>query len=524
MIMYLRTVRSRMPVWGFTLIELAIVLGVAGLLFAGLYRLLSGGNQALRDQATASAQTQLINAVKGYLASTEGKTYMGNNNASTNPFDLNLPATANCTASINPLYPGFCNYLPAGFSQNTTNPYGQNYNIKIVGDGLGGVPSTYSFMIITTGGNLIPDSSGGRIASTIGGDGGFVYSNNVCNGSTSGAPTNQSACGAYGAWAVATTVYGFNGGYSGSVATRTYFSPEQDSNLPWLARYLMSTDTATMPTYNTMTVSQLFATTASGNGKAKSLYFNTNTIPAPAGGDGSIYMNGGAINMGNQLTGYFGAYGKPIYMGNINTAAGSNAASLGVGGGVLYVEGGSIILDGGVISGSGTSALNIVNAAAATNPQVNISSGCVQTSPGLPATCPYSLQVLGDANVSNFLQANALYANTFIYQSSDVRLKMNIQPITNSLGDIMQLKPVSYTLKSNGKDSMGVIAQDIEKIYPQLVTQGTGMKAVNYEGLIAPLISAVQELKHENDDLRQRIHADELRQHELEQKIKQGPN
>ncbi|MGL1409755.1 tail fiber domain-containing protein, partial [Vibrio parahaemolyticus] len=36
-----------------------------------------------------------------------------------------------------------------------------------------------------------------------------------------------------------------------------------------------------------------------------------------------------------------------------------------------------------------------------------------------------------------------------------MRLKTNIQPMTNSLDEIMKMRPVSYTLKSNGKDSMG---------------------------------------------------------------------
>ena len=42
---------------GFTLIELAIVLSIAGLLFVGLWRLLAGGNQQVRDQSAASEQS-----------------------------------------------------------------------------------------------------------------------------------------------------------------------------------------------------------------------------------------------------------------------------------------------------------------------------------------------------------------------------------------------------------------------------------------------------------------------------------
>ena len=54
---------------GFTLIELAIVLGVTGILFGGLWRLLSTSNAQMRDQATANQHAQLISAVSGYLQS-----------------------------------------------------------------------------------------------------------------------------------------------------------------------------------------------------------------------------------------------------------------------------------------------------------------------------------------------------------------------------------------------------------------------------------------------------------------------
>src|ERR1700722_2182843 len=84
---------------GFTLIELAIVLTVAGLLFVGLWRLLSGGNQQVRDQSAASQQQQVIAAVKGYLASNEGQTsFLQNMNPSATAA-LPLPSVANPAGS-----------------------------------------------------------------------------------------------------------------------------------------------------------------------------------------------------------------------------------------------------------------------------------------------------------------------------------------------------------------------------------------------------------------------------------------
>src|ERR1700733_10320063 len=65
--------RSRL---GFTLIELAIVLSVIGLMSVGIWRLLSSGNQQIKDTATAGQQIQLVKAVKSFLASSDGQTFL----------------------------------------------------------------------------------------------------------------------------------------------------------------------------------------------------------------------------------------------------------------------------------------------------------------------------------------------------------------------------------------------------------------------------------------------------------------
>lgn len=92
--------------------------------------------------------------------------------------------------------------------------------------------------------------------------------------------------------------------------------------------------------------------------------------------------------------------------------------------------------------------------------------------------------------------ANAdLYANSFI-SSSDARLKSEVLNINNALDVIMQLQGVTYTYNETGKKSAGLIAQDLEKILPDLVhTNEDGIKSINYLGLIAYLIEAIKELR-----------------------------
>jgi hypothetical protein len=78
--------------------------------------------------------------------------------------------------------------------------------------------------------------------------------------------------------------------------------------------------------------------------------------------------------------------------------------------------------------------------------------------------------------------------------TSDNSLKNNIASINNAVDTVNQLDGASFTWKSTNKKSYGVIAQEIEKILPELVDFQGGVKSVNYLGIIAFLINSVKEL------------------------------
>ena len=86
---------------------------------------------------------------------------------------------------------------------------------------------------------------------------------------------------------------------------------------------------------------------------------------------------------------------------------------------------------------------------------------------------------------------------------SDEALKVNIQPLDNSLEKLLSLKGISYTWKYKDSDDIGLIAQDVERVYPQLVTEQNGYKQVDYVKLIAPLIEAIREQQKQIESLRQ---------------------
>ncbi len=114
--------------------------------------------------------------------------------------------------------------------------------------------------------------------------------------------------------------------------------------------------------------------------------------------------------------------------------------------------------------------------------------------------------IWGDFN-ENSVIINGGFRAIAISGASDGRWKKNIEPLISSLDKIMALQGVSFEWKMDEYSDMGMtegrqiglIAQDVEKDLPELVTEDKdGYKAVSYSKLTAVLVEAVKELKHEN--------------------------
>ncbi len=79
---------------------------------------------------------------------------------------------------------------------------------------------------------------------------------------------------------------------------------------------------------------------------------------------------------------------------------------------------------------------------------------------------------------------------------SSRRWKTNIQPLQGSLAKIMQLQGVSYDQKDGGKHDIGLIAEDVGQIVPEVVAyedNGVDAKSIDYARLTALLVEAVKE-------------------------------
>jgi Chaperone of endosialidase len=98
----------------------------------------------------------------------------------------------------------------------------------------------------------------------------------------------------------------------------------------------------------------------------------------------------------------------------------------------------------------------------------------------------------------------AIGASAFSY-TSDRSLKKNITTIESPLSKILKLRGVTFNWKKDNSPSVGLIAQEVEKVFPELVTEGNGIKSVQYGNLVAPLIEAVKEQQKEIEGLNNRI-------------------
>jgi predicted ribosomally synthesized peptide with nif11-like leader len=89
---------------------------------------------------------------------------------------------------------------------------------------------------------------------------------------------------------------------------------------------------------------------------------------------------------------------------------------------------------------------------------------------------------------------------------SDIRLKKDIKPLKSALSTLGKLQGKSYRWKDNNEPDIGLIAQELEKVIPELVkTDNKGYKSIVYQKLTAVLIEAVKEQQQEINNLSNRI-------------------
>jgi len=127
---------------------------------------------------------------------------------------------------------------------------------------------------------------------------------------------------------------------------------------------------------------------------------------------------------------------------------------------------------------------------------------------GIGVTSPtYALELPNNNDVSGQARAN------FWVTYSSIRWKENIQPIDHALEKVERLRGVYYNGKSDKKRCLGVIAEEVGKVLPEIVDyeeNGEDARGLDYARLTAVLIEAVKEQQVEIRRLKsevERMHA-----------------
>lgn len=162
------------------------------------------------------------------------------------------------------------------------------------------------------------------------------------------------------------------------------------------------------------------------------------------------------------------------------------------------------------VSVAGTS-INTANTLVARNSSGDFTAGTI-TASSFNATTTESFRISGITvinssrdiiNVVNGTYTGTVTAGDF-NSTSDESLKKNIKIVENPLDIINDLRGVSFDWKETNKSSYGVIAQELQKVLPELVSEGE-IKTVNYNGLVGVLIEAVKELSTEVENLKKKL-------------------
>ena len=104
----------------------------------------------------------------------------------------------------------------------------------------------------------------------------------------------------------------------------------------------------------------------------------------------------------------------------------------------------------------------------------------------------------GNINITGTVTA------TDINSASDIKLKKNIKAIENPISKIMEIEGVSFNWKYNNKPSLGVTADHLQNILPELVKEDD-IKSVNYNGLVGLLIECVKNQQQQIDELKDQL-------------------
>jgi len=300
----------------------------------------------------------------------------------------------------------------------------------------------------------------------------------------------------------------------------------------------LATTAGTLAQFGATTSAQLAGILSDETGTGNVVFSTSPTLVTPTLGVASATsVNKVAITApatGSTLT---IAEGKTLTASNTLTFTGTDASSVafGAGGTVLYSGGALGTPSSGTLTNctfptlnqntSGTAAglsVTLVIGSGGTGNTLGYASGgaasaatkTVSDDTTTVATYYPTFVTATSGNVASkvsstkltFAPNTGLLTSTDYNSSSDVRLKKNIKTVESALDKIIALRGVSFDWKEGGTKAIGLIAQEAEKVIPEIVSQDeNGYLGIKYNNLIGVLIEAIKDQQEQIEDLKNKI-------------------
>ena len=328
-----------------------------------------------------------------------------------------------------------------------------------------GITANVTGLYVTQGTGTVVNSTGVHVNSSYIGT---LTANNSTNfdglslATVQGQITGNAATAYANAVANAAALYQTTSGLSANVATLTANNASFLGGTAAASYQLNSTLAA-----NVVTLASNSATYANAS------ITNTFTV-----GTSTYFVSNGNIGIGNTAPTH-----KLRVQGDISLSGGIHAnGSLGTAGQIL-TSNGTVSYWATPSGGGATLTANNTDTQTFYLPMANTTSGS------------WSNAVVSNTKLY-FVPSTGTLNATIFNSLSDETLKKDVENISDALELVAQMRGIKFTWKDSEVKSSGVLAQELEKITPDLVnTNDSGIKSVNYDGIIAYLIEAVKEIK-----------------------------
>lgn len=184
-----------------------------------------------------------------------------------------------------------------------------------------------------------------------------------------------------------------------------------------------------------------------------------------------------------------------VFTGNVTTTRSGNTLNIFVQDAYLY--------SGSFDAATGDLTLNVFNKL---SPTINLDGRYLTAeSDTLDSVVQRGNTTSSDVIINADLDVNGTITATS-YSGSSIRYKKNIEDLEDRTDDVMKLRPVRYDLKKNDKTDIGLIAEEVEEIFPEVIGYKDGeVNGIDYARLSVVLLQQVQKQQSVIDSLEERL-------------------